>query len=255
MRLGFGVGVVDVGTQGGVADAADGGTFSPASVANAVAFYDVSALNSLYVERTSPTTQASVDGVVGNIQDLTGNARHLVPTGDTNRPTLRQSGGVTYLEFNGSNNNARMTMTLAQPMTRVSLLQQISWSNTDTILDGGSIDSCRVYQAISSPTIYVRSVSGIITPSPMPAVGTWFVLTEVFNGASSKVKINNGSYVTGTLGGTAPNGFTVGGRGDGAGAVFANIGWGGTVITSDSMSDADVTSCVEYFAAKGGITL
>lgn len=253
--LGNRIGLPYFGSKGGVSDAADGSTFSPADVANAVAFYDVSSLTSLYVERTSPTTQASVDGVVGNIQDLTGNTRHLVPVSDGARPTLRQSSGVTYLEFNGTNSNARMTMTLAQPMTRVSLLQQISWSASDQILDGGSIDSCRVYQSGSSPTFLVRSVSGIITPSPMPAIGAWFVLTEVFNGASSKVKINNGSYVTGTLGGTAPNGFTVGGRGDGAGTVYSNIGWGGTVITSDSMSDDDVAACVEFFAAKGGITL
>ncbi len=253
MRLGFGVGVVDVGTQGGVADAADG-SFNPATVANALGFWDVSNLATLFQERTSQTTPSVADGVTGSVTDLTGNGRTVASTGaDSRRPLLR-TGSVVHLEFDGIDDNLRAVFAANQPFTRISLLKQISWTNFDQLLDGATTDATRVYQSGSSPSILVRSVSGIITPSPMPAVGDWFVLAEVYNGASSKVQINLNAAVTGTLGATNPGGITIAGRGDGAGAVYSNIGWGGTLMVSGVASDADITATIEYFMAKAGLS-
>lgn len=228
-------------------------SFNPATVANALGFWDVSNLATLFQERTSQTTPSVADGVTGSVMDLTGNGRTLAPTVDSRRPLLRM-GSVVHLEFDGIDDHLRAVFTANQPFTRISLLKQISWTNTDQLLDGATIDATRAYQAVSSPTIYVRSVSGIITPSPAPAVGDWFVLAEVYNGASSKVQINKNAAVTGTLGATNPGGITIAGRGDGAGTVFANIGWGGTLMVSGVASDADITATIEYFMAKAGLS-
>lgn len=88
-------GVQAMPTPGGVAF-----TFSPSDVSPTL-WLDPSDLTTMWVERTSPTTQASVDGVVGTIYDKSGNSRHFSAETDAARPVLRQSGSLYYLEFDG----------------------------------------------------------------------------------------------------------------------------------------------------------
>lgn len=68
-------------------------------------FLDPSHLATMYVERTGspPSTKASVDGVVGSILNLGSAGGYFRATADANRPTLRQSGSLYYLEFDGTN--------------------------------------------------------------------------------------------------------------------------------------------------------
>ena len=55
-----------------------------------VALYDISQLDTLFLDRSAtPSTPASIDGVVGTILDLSGNANHLVAADDDYRPILR----------------------------------------------------------------------------------------------------------------------------------------------------------------------
>lgn len=66
--------------------------------------YDISQLSSLYADRSAtPSTPASVDGVVGTILDLSGNGNHAIAHSDAARPILRQSGNYYYLEPDGVN--------------------------------------------------------------------------------------------------------------------------------------------------------
>lgn len=65
------------------------------------AYYQVSDLSTLYVERSSPSTLSSVDGVVGTIMDKSGNGFHMIAASDAGRPILRQSGSFYYLEVDG----------------------------------------------------------------------------------------------------------------------------------------------------------
>jgi hypothetical protein len=72
--------------------------FTPASLgADLDAWYEVSDLSTLWQD-TAGTTPASVDGAVGRIDDKSGNGRHLTFTG-ASAPTLRQVGGVFYIEL------------------------------------------------------------------------------------------------------------------------------------------------------------
>lgn len=80
------------------------GDFSPLSLfAGGVpgAWYDPSDLTSMYQGRTG-TTAAAVDSPVGQLLDKSGNGNHAVAPTDAARPTLRESGGLYYLEFDGS---------------------------------------------------------------------------------------------------------------------------------------------------------
>lgn len=64
--------------------------------------YDISDLSTLFSDRSAtPSTPASVDGVVGTVLDLSGNGNHLVFPSDAARPILRQSDIYYYLELDG----------------------------------------------------------------------------------------------------------------------------------------------------------
>ncbi len=69
------------------------------------AVWDITVLSSLFQERTDGgSTPAGVGDVVGTIRDLTGNGYHLVAESDAARAVLRFSGGLYYIECNGSGN-------------------------------------------------------------------------------------------------------------------------------------------------------
>lgn len=75
-----------------------------ASGIRAAIWLDPSDLNSLKLERTgsAATTPASVDGVVGSIRNKGYLGGWLIAAADGNRATLRGSGSIYWLEFDGS---------------------------------------------------------------------------------------------------------------------------------------------------------
>lgn len=50
------------------------------------------------------TTQAVVGGPIGAVRDKSGNNWHRLQTDNAKRPTLRQSGSLYYIEYNGTTN-------------------------------------------------------------------------------------------------------------------------------------------------------
>lgn len=76
--------------------------FSPSSLFAASekgGWYDIAPA---YVwEDSAGTTPASVNGPVGRVTDRSGNSYHLLQGTTANKPLLRQSGALYYLEFDG----------------------------------------------------------------------------------------------------------------------------------------------------------
>lgn len=70
---------------------------------NAIA-YDPSDLSTLWSD-AARTTPAVVDGPVRVMDDISGNGKHFTASSDAARPTLRQSGGRTWLEADGTNDH------------------------------------------------------------------------------------------------------------------------------------------------------
>jgi len=63
------------------------------------AIYDVEDGSTLY-EDSAGTTQASVDGPVGRVEDVSGNGHHATQSTTADKPVLREdSDGKRYLEF------------------------------------------------------------------------------------------------------------------------------------------------------------
>ena len=95
-----------------------GAGFSPVSLyasGEQGGLYDPSNLGTLFQETTgiAATTPAAVNGPVGTVLDLSGRGNHLVSTVDAARPTLRQSGALYYLEFDGTDDTLEVNDTAA----------------------------------------------------------------------------------------------------------------------------------------------
>ena len=82
-----------------------GSGFSPASLfdnGERGAWYDPSDLSSMF-QSSDGTTPAVVDSPVGYIRDKSGNGHHMIQVTDADRPVLKKSDGLYYLEFDGAN--------------------------------------------------------------------------------------------------------------------------------------------------------
>lgn len=82
--------------------------FDPTKLPNIVALYDISRLDSLFQEIADPETPAAVDGPVGTIVDLTGNGNDWIAPTEGQRPILRESNGIYWLEFDGEDDELVM---------------------------------------------------------------------------------------------------------------------------------------------------
>jgi hypothetical protein len=66
-----------------------------------VFLYDHKDITSFFSD-AAMTTQAVVNGPVGAVRDSSGNGRHRRQSDNAKRPTLRQSGGLYYISYNGT---------------------------------------------------------------------------------------------------------------------------------------------------------
>ena len=66
-----------------------------------VFLYDHKDITSFFSD-SAMTTQAVVNGPVGAVRDKSGNNRHRRQTDNAKRPTLRQSGSLYYLDYDGT---------------------------------------------------------------------------------------------------------------------------------------------------------
>ena len=211
------------------------------------------ARNGVFQEISSPSTPSGVGNLVGTFTDLSGNGRSLAPAATARRGILRSRTGGMAVELDGTDDYYRAVFTLAQPFTRVFCFNQISWTSNDYLLDGTN-NTYYLHQQPSSPGLYSRSGGAILTLTP-PALGTPFVVTEVFDGANSKARINKGSWVTGTFSALAAGGVCVGGRGDGSGTFASNVDFYGGAVFAAALSADDLDAATTYAGTLAGLSL
>ena len=143
----------------------------------------------------------------------------------SNAATITINGGAnivtsTRLYFDGSNDYLKAAaFALNQPETVYLVGSQISWTSTDRMIDGNVGGSMMIRQVVGSPQIGIGAGSSINGASL--AIGTNGVITGVFNGASSLLRINRGTALTGDVGAANGGGLTLGAANDGN--LSANI--------------------------------
>jgi len=232
------------------------------------AWYDPSDLSTLFQE--DGTTPAVVNGVVGKVLDKSGNGNHLVQTVQTKCPILRQSGGLYYLDFDGTDDGLETSTSIDFTSTTdmsvfTGAQKTITGTNQNVLELSGSVGSndgaFRVFctsddewRAIQKGTVanVLTSVSvGNPNKSILTSTASIAAPSHAFRRNGSEVASNTASLGTGTFGNHKLN---VGARADGStanldGNVFSAI------VIDRICTDSEIAAVESYMARKTGVSI
>lgn len=146
--------------------------------------------------------------------------------------TITQSGtlpfqivGSPQLLFDGAADFLQIAFTANQPMTRYSVIKQTTWTIAEALMDGaagGVASTALLSQSTTTPNITIFAGSALADNGNL-AVKAFGVVTEVYNGVSSSLKVNATTTTTGDAGAGNSDGLTVGANGIAVTAIFSNI--------------------------------
>lgn len=171
----------------------DADTFNPLA-------YDVANLVALYDGDLELTTSAWGDQSVNNY-DLTLENEPTINTGALN--------GHTTVTFNGIDERGYKANPpgLTQQMTWYLVVKSITFTNNDRIISSHANSNMSIWQGGGSPNLQLRAGSNL--QNGQLAVESWGVITGVFNGASSQLRINLNDAVVGNAGTNASTGIMI----------------------------------------------
>ena len=191
------------------------------------------------------TTNAGDTTRISNVtaKVIPGNA--LIQETDANRPLFKTSGGVNWLEGNGTDQWMRATFTINQSWERVSSIRQLSWTSGDTCFGGVTTSGGTYYQAGSDPQMYVFSGTFGLSPTGELA-NTDQVVYERHDGASSKASIDGGTVTTANAGTNAAGGVTL--FASNAAAAHGNFRCHGFIMREE-MTAAQLATAIDWASA------
>lgn len=216
--------------------------FDPSGVAKLATSF-VSSTGETWTINTSGDTGARICG-----------ARDLVQMTASKRPAFSVSGGRNIATFDGSNDYWKTaSFTFTQPESFYLVASQTTWTGFDTLLDGDSAGGQSIEQdnGAGSPNLALRGGGAPVATNNELSLTTRAVITAIFNGASSALRINKGTATTGTTSGSA-NAITIGSQSDGTEAsnmVFAEL-------VARTAADADATQLliIGFLMRKWGVS-
>jgi len=173
---------------------------------NTVAWYD-----------SADLTTITKDGgdLVSLWKDKLLSGHDLAQAAGTNQPKWMLNDGVL---FDGVDNwMMTAAFTLDQPVFLYMIVNPVSWTNADQILDGRTDQSGVVLKVGSTPEIRMSAGSTAYLQSTALTLNTFHVFKGLFHGASSRLTIDTTASTDVDLATTAWGGFTLAARGGGAG--------------------------------------
>lgn len=132
-------------------------------------------------------------------------------------------------------------LTLNQPETVLFCGKQVTWTTSDTIYDGNSVNTMRLYQTGTTPQVNLYAGASA-APNTDWAVGANAILSAVYNGASSSLGVNLNTRTTG-------NASTGNGGGLYLGASAGPTGYGNTqckalTVCNSALSTEQLTALI-----------
>lgn len=227
--------------------------FSPLSLfagAAAGAWYDPSDIATLWQDSARTTPVTAHGDPVGAIDDKSGNAHHWLQSTAGKLPLYQVSGSEKFLLLDGADDFMTSAWALAFPFDRVSAIRQVTWTANDRIFCSNT--SGIMNQGGSTPNLRLLDGIAAVVNSSL-AVGTSGVVTERHVANAQQLAVNNGAYVSGDAGATAPASPTTLGAGP-AGANAANVRFYGMVMRG-TMTDPQIASLRTWLGAKCGVVL
>ena len=153
--------------------------------------------------------------------DQSGNGRNLLQGTGADRPLINADGSLT---FDGVSDWMRVAFTLVQPTVVTLLVNQLAETTAAArLMDGATgINSGGLLSAFPL-TGQVQSFAGAFGPIAAIQNATAQVWQVLFSGASSSIRVNNGSEVVADAGLANMGGITFGADGVAVPTVFTNI--------------------------------
>lgn len=167
--------------------------------------YDPAATGAVFQD-TAGTTASTANDPVGKLLDQSPNGYHALQATSGSKPTLRTSGGLSYVEFDGSSDFlATAFTTIAQPMTVVAAAYFEGVNPYERLFDSNNYSARCLMGKQATNGIILYAGTGIDVADPVSAypVGP-AVWSAVINGSSSSIARN------GTVTDSAGNPGTVG---------------------------------------------
>jgi lysophospholipase L1-like esterase len=215
-------------------------TLEPAAVrsANTVAWF-----------KSDDLTTITKDGsnLVSRWNDKLGSGHDLIQATGTKQPVWSADGVL----FDGSSDVMKTAgFVLAQPTFIFSFLKQVTWTANDYLFDGDSSNTGAIYQSAVTPGI--RGFAGSNSaPNANLAVDVFGIVRLKFNGAASKIQVNETTAITGNFGAGNMGGFTLASYGA-ANASFANAQFKEIILNNSDLSASDELDIYFYLKKKYG---
>ena len=188
------------------------------------------------------------DGFVVTFYDQSGNGDDLVQATAADQPKIVDSGstllqnGKPILRFDGGSDFMSVSVPASvQPVTVFGVITQITWTLTDYMWDGGGgiTNSMALFQAVATPTLHANAGAALVL-APALALGTTGLISVVYDGVTSTLRLDDGAEVTGNLGAAAPAGLILSARG--GGGRLGNVEHSEFILYPSALSAADQTT-------------
>jgi hypothetical protein len=179
---------------------------------NTVAFYDSTALDTITKDESN---------LVSLWKDKLNSGHDLSPINTLYKATWVDGGGLV---FNGGYKTAAFTWN--QPMMIYLCVKLTAWGTNDCLVDGFTSGTSMIQQITTTPNLYVVNDStAYVGPLTTFTINTKGVLVGLWlDGAGkSKIRLNNGTAVTGNAGAVTAGGLTLGAKGNNSDSINVTI--------------------------------
>jgi hypothetical protein len=160
---------------------------------------------------TGGTTAANSGDPVGRLSDRTANANHLLQATAAARGLVSTLTGTTGILFDGVDDCLRTGAfaggTIAAPYAVIMAVRKVTHASPRYLHDGGADDQCQLSMTASGLQFFA---GGVLAETSAQALSTADIVTEfLVNGASSRVRVDLNTPVTGNGGSNTLTGLSV----------------------------------------------
>lgn len=224
---------------------------APSSLPSAgmLGWFDVSNTGSIFQNENGTGVVADGD-VCGRVNDQSAAANNITQALSGNKPVWRENriNGLPSITFDGVDDFLSCAFAGAIPQTVYIVLKSPATGGNQTIFDGLTLNSRRVYSDGTNFNVYSNNPGA----SKVYATNTWMLVKFTFASSGSSVTINGGIPTTsGTAMIGSPDGFVIGANASGsAPASIEAAEWWIYDHTPDVTDDG---ICTSYALSKYGL--